>query len=128
VPALAISPWIPPGSVTSTVFDHTSIIKTILLRFCRGADGKIPNMGARVNHAEHLGPLLSLDRARAPEPVSAYQHLIDAIAAWRAEIVRERLELEAVAVPRPDDLHDLQQEVVAAKRRLRAEGLPEGQP
>ena len=33
VPALIVSPWIEPGSVSTTVFDHTSIIKTILLRF-----------------------------------------------------------------------------------------------
>ena len=34
VPALIVSPWVEPGSVSHTVFDHTSIIKTILLRFC----------------------------------------------------------------------------------------------
>jgi phospholipase C len=37
VPALIVSPWIEPGSVATTVFDHTSIIKTILLRFCPDA-------------------------------------------------------------------------------------------
>jgi phospholipase C len=30
-----ISPWIPRGAISSELFDHTSIIKTILLRFCR---------------------------------------------------------------------------------------------
>ncbi len=34
VPALIVSPWIEPRSVSHTLFDHTSIIKTILLRFC----------------------------------------------------------------------------------------------
>ena len=34
VPALIVSPWVEPRTVSSTVFDHTSIIKTILLRFC----------------------------------------------------------------------------------------------
>ena len=37
VPALIVSPWIEPGSVSHTLFDHTSIIKTILLRFCPDA-------------------------------------------------------------------------------------------
>ena len=37
VPALIVSPWIEPGSVSTTVFDHTSIIKTILLRFAPDA-------------------------------------------------------------------------------------------
>ena len=37
VPALIVSPWIEPGTVSTTVFDHTSIIKTILLRFAPDA-------------------------------------------------------------------------------------------
>ena len=37
VPAIIVSPWIEPRTVSSTLFDHTSIIKTILLRFCPGA-------------------------------------------------------------------------------------------
>ena len=40
VPALIVSPWIEPGSVSTTVFDHTSIIKTILLRFAPDALGQ----------------------------------------------------------------------------------------
>ena len=43
VPAIIVSPWIEPRTVSHTVFDHTSIIKTILQRFCpaglRSADG-----------------------------------------------------------------------------------------
>ncbi len=34
VPAIMVSPWVEPRSVSSTVFDHTSIIKSVLLRFC----------------------------------------------------------------------------------------------
>ena len=34
VPAIIVSPWIEPRTVSHTLFDHTSIIKTILLRFC----------------------------------------------------------------------------------------------
>ena len=37
VPALVVSPWAEPGSVSTTVFDHTSIIKTILQRFAPAA-------------------------------------------------------------------------------------------
>ena len=37
VPAIIVSPWIEPRTVSHTLFDHTSIIKTILLRFCPGA-------------------------------------------------------------------------------------------
>ena len=34
VPALIVSPRVQQRSVSKTLFDHTSIIKTILLRFC----------------------------------------------------------------------------------------------
>ena len=37
VPAFVISPWVAERQVAKTVFDHTSIIKTILARFCRKA-------------------------------------------------------------------------------------------
>jgi phospholipase C len=129
VPALVVSPWVPAKSTSDLVFDHTSIIKTILLRFCRSADGKFPDMGARVNNADHLGRLLTLPTARKAEPAEAYQRLVNKITAWRAEVIKGRLELDtAVEAPRPSELNDLQEEVLAARRRLRAAGLPEGQP
>src|SRR5689334_15275204 len=72
VPAMIVSPWVEPASVSHTLFDHTSIIKTILLRFC-AADlkhrdrrerlstwlrtGHPHYMGTRVAHANHLGEL-----------------------------------------------------------------------
>ena len=34
VPAIIVSPWIEPRTASHTLFDHTSIIKTILSRFC----------------------------------------------------------------------------------------------
>src|SRR3954452_10255932 len=77
VPALVISPWVAEGQVATTVFDHTSIIKTILARFCRKSDGTVPDMGARVRAAHHLGGLLSAPRARPAIPRSDYEHLID---------------------------------------------------
>ncbi len=55
VPAIVVSPWVGKQQVAKTVFDHTSIIKTILARFCRKPDGTVPDMGARVRAAEHLG-------------------------------------------------------------------------
>jgi phospholipase C len=35
VPALEISSWAGGRAVSHTVFDHTSILKTILFKFCR---------------------------------------------------------------------------------------------
>jgi phospholipase C len=131
VPALVVSPWVERASVTKTVFDHTSIIKTILLRFVRRPDGSIPDMGARVTHANHLGELLTLASPRPAPPLSTFQHLIDRAARRRSEIFRRRIEAPLVGdAPDPStaELNDLQQGIVAARRRLRAAGLPEGQP
>ena len=81
VPAIVVSPWVEPRTVSSTVFDHTSIIKTILLRFCPGrcASGLWPKRGGRrarlgpqypglrVAQASHLGELLTRSTPR-PAP------------------------------------------------------------
>ena len=45
VPAIVVSPWVEPRSVSSTIFDHTSIIKSILLRFCPGPWRTRPTAG-----------------------------------------------------------------------------------
>ncbi|MDP9279792.1 MAG: hypothetical protein M3P00_10265 [Gemmatimonadota bacterium] len=129
VPALIVSPWTQRSSVSNVVYDHTSIIKTILLRFCQRADGQIPNMGARVNHANHIGATLSLGTARKPTPLTAYRDVVDRITAWRSEVFRDRILAKPTTSPAdPTDLSDLQREVLAAKSELRARGLPEGQP
>lgn len=58
VPAFVISPWV-EATPTNIIFDHTSIIKTILAKFNNGI---IPDeYGERVKQANDLGPLLSKD-------------------------------------------------------------------
>ena len=85
VPAIIVSPWIEPRTVSHTVFDHTSIIKTILLRFCPGAlrraavrperrrqAGPGPQYpGMRVAQASHLGELLTRATPRPAPPRDA---------------------------------------------------------
>jgi phospholipase C len=128
VPALVVSPFTPRGSVSSTVYDHTSLIKTILLRFC-AKSGRVPDMGARVANANHLGDTLTLTQARPPTPAQAYRHAVDNITSWRAEVFRSRVLADPVTDPAdPLELNDLQQQVLAANERIRAEGLPIGQP
>jgi len=128
VPALVASPWTERASVSNVLYDHTSIIKTILLRFCM-KNGQIPDMGARVAHANHLGATLTLPKARPPTPLAAYREAVDHITAWRAEVFRSRMLMEPLTHPAdPGDLNDLQQQVLAAKRELRRRGLPEGHP
>jgi phospholipase C len=82
VPALIVSPWAESRVVSHTLFDHTSIIKTILLRFCpdaleepNGHHGPVARLanagrhvGTRVAQARDLGELLTRS---TPRPASA---------------------------------------------------------
>jgi len=70
VPAFIICPWVPAGvttrSVTPAVFDHTSILKTIINRFAP-RDPAI--MSDRMAFANDLFPLLTLDAPRRVPPL-----------------------------------------------------------
>jgi phospholipase C len=69
VPAFVVSPLVEPG-ICSTIFDHTTILKTILQRFCVRSDGTCPSMGDRTDNAHSLWPLLRLERPQAePAPL-----------------------------------------------------------
>lgn len=75
VPAFLISPWVKKGDVSHVVYDHTSILKTILQRFLRFPNGGTPSMHARVDDAAGLWDELSEANARvnctpAPMPVA----------------------------------------------------------
>ena len=63
-----MSAWVPPGSVTNGTYDHTSLLATILRRFCKAADGSVPSMGKRTDAAADLGSLLTLTAPRTPPP------------------------------------------------------------
>ncbi|MGO9220141.1 MAG: alkaline phosphatase family protein [Streptosporangiaceae bacterium] len=70
VPAIIVSPWIEPRTVSHTMFDHTSIIKTILSRFCPQGP-ETDAVGRR--KASQAGPALSrlADRPGQPSRGSA---------------------------------------------------------
>jgi len=61
VPAIAISPWVTPGSVfgSGTYFDHTSILKTIARRFL---STNPPYLGRRYAAANDLSVVLRTER------------------------------------------------------------------
>ena len=106
MPALVVSPFTERASVSDVLYDHTSIIKTILLRFCK-TNGQIPDMGARVRHANHLGSTLALAKARPPTPLKAFREAVDRITSWRADVFRSRVLMEALTTPAdPTDLSD----------------------
>jgi phospholipase C len=135
VPAIIVSPWIEPGSVSSTLFDHTSIIKTILQRFCpqalRAAQGQArrPSLGAqhpglRVVRASHLGELLN---RTTPRPAPQRGELLERAAARAARSGAGAAEAgDHAATDRP--LNDLQKSVLAAAHELRRRGHPATAP
>ena len=122
VPALVISPWVGERQVSTTVFDHTSIIKTILARFCRKPDGTVRDMGARVRAAEHLGGLLGSANPRTAIPRSDYQNLTSQAHAWQEAGAPYRIvSTEEGIVAPPAELNDFQEEFLAARQTLLAE-------
>ena len=137
VPALIVSPWVQPRSVSKTLFDHTSIIKTIMLRFC-AADLEHRNrregmsawlraghpryLGTRVAHANDLGELLA---NATPRPAPARHGLIADAAARAAEPLAPGADEHEPDRPPPTDL---QKRFAAATSLLGSRGHPAGQP
>jgi phospholipase C len=115
VPALVMSPWVEPGVPSHIRFDHTSVLKTMLVRFCQRG-GVLPDMGARVQAANDLGPLLSRTTPRV-QPL------------WLPRMVVRKPTTEALrregipeaALLQPTELQRLLQEL---KRECVAAGVP----
>jgi len=130
VPALVIGPRV-KRQVSHSLFDHTSLIRTILLRFAADPDGAIEQMGRRVANARHLGELLGEDpRTDIPGPEEPRAQ----IDAWRVQARAQRRGSEAGASPAPDGagrpftLHDFQEDFVRFALAMRATGLKHGEP
>jgi phospholipase C len=131
VPALVISPWVKRRDVWKGTLDHTSIIKTILARFCRKADGTIPDMGTRVRQADHLGMLLKAPRARRANPLTEYEDLLAASKSWveRLNQTGVQLHLDGALAGAPDftdfqrDFYGMKRELLAARTQVKAAGL-----
>jgi phospholipase C len=126
VPAFIVSPLVEPGTVSHQLFDHTSLIRTILLRFAPDA---AEAMGLRVSNANHLGHLLTRD---TPAPVASYDSLVTRLASLRAAGAAAA----KLAPPAPSDgeappaLKGFPAEMALAATRLRADqgGVPAGRP
>ncbi len=132
VPALLVSPLVARATTSSTVlgrdahFDHTSILKTILTRFC-ASDGQIPAMSERVAAANHLGHLLTADgqaRTQVPDHGDLAQQFVD----WRTGWSQARFGDPIAAGGRPTALTDFQTGFYEMARLLRRSGLPAGHP
>jgi phospholipase C len=135
VPAIIVSPWTEPGTVSHTVFDHTSIIKTILARFCPQTLRQPPTRvaqarrgpqdpGLRTARASHLGELLTRD---APRPAPSRDALVRQAAARTTPAPISQPEPGSpAAADRP--LNDLQQRILTLTRELRKRGHPPNTP
>ena len=135
VPAIIVSPWIEPRTVSHTLFDHASIIKTILLRFCPQAlNEPQPNIrsrarmgpqypGVRVARAAHLGQLLTRS---TPRPAPPRDDLVRQAAARAARTETSTLPGRRAGAGHP--LNDLQKSMLAATRKLRSDGHPADAP
>ena len=67
VPAFVISPYVSAGAISRTIFDHTSILKSILVHNRARLPGSVlGSFGPRVNAAAHLGQALDRDTPRQP--------------------------------------------------------------
>jgi len=129
VPALVVSPWVEPRAVSHELFDHTSLIKTILARFCAGPDGALPDMGARVAAANHLGALLTRSEPRSDHAQShGLQGLVERFHEHRIEALLRRLLHPNEPPEPPQQLDELKSGIAAAARELRRQGLPAAHP
>ena len=140
--AFVISPWVKPGSVSHTLFDHASIPKTILRVFCpteleaQSQAGGVAHrretrhpraLSRRVADAADLGELLTLNN---PRPAPDRSALVDWFAAEQASRARQLLE-DPAGVLRKATAHsltDLQSGLLAAHRHLHDHGHPLDHP
>ena len=97
VPALVIGPRV-RKFVNHQFFEHTTLMKTILLRFAPDPETAIKQMGARVERAEHLGVVLG-DEPRSD--IADHEDLFPVLEKWRTE-AREERRAEDTAKPAPD--------------------------
>jgi phospholipase C len=131
VPALLVSPLVKAGSSSTGLlggefhFDHTSILKTILTRFC-SAEGRIPAMTARVAAANHLGHLLADGPPR--RTVADHSDLSAGMACWQQKWVAGRYADPSATGGPPARLTEFQSGFYDLARLLRRAGLPGGHP
>ena len=123
-----------PGSRSGKA-DHTSIIKTILLRFCPqalheqqptiGSRAKLGPQypGMRVVQATHLGELLTRSTSRPAPPRDA---LVRQAAARAARTETSSLPGRRGGGDHP--LNELQKSILAATHKLRSDGHPTDAP
>lgn len=138
VPAIVIGPRVENG-VCKRVFDHTTLISTILRCFAEDVEKAIGAMPRRVGRAAHLGDVLeaeprveAMDMATLRKEIAAAREKLDA----QRKVARERRRgRDGSPSPEADggagrrqDLHDWQEEFLGFALTMRDAGLPPGHP
>jgi phospholipase C len=130
VPALVIGPRV-RNEVCHAFFDHTTLMKTILLRFAPDPDAAIAQMGPRVQRAQHLGVVLDDSPSERPD----HEHLFARFDEWRNDARAERR--ASVRGQRAKSFDgagqnwqptQLQREFSEFVLAMREQGLPAGRP
>lgn len=133
VPALVISPWVEAGSVSHQVFDHTSMLKTVINRFL-APRGMVPDMGERVAAASDLGALLTRTTPRTDckpalgveiNNTSVYPLTFSNVAGLTG---LKSLAESGIAAGAPTlEATDMQMEMLELREKAIAAGVPEDQ-
>ncbi|HET9675925.1 MAG TPA: alkaline phosphatase family protein, partial [Solirubrobacterales bacterium] len=132
VPALVVGPRV-KNFVCHEVFDHTSLIATILQRFAANPEHALRAMPERVQMTKqkHLGLMLESEPRR---DIAPHAELHDEMVEWRKQARQERRAGDGKASPsfdgagHPLELHDFQREFAQFALAMRDAGLPPGQP
>jgi phospholipase C len=130
VPGLVISPLVEPHTVSHTLFDHSSIVKTILQRFAPDKLDAMTEGGAhRLPFADHLGRLLTREEPHAEPSVEEVRKMEQAQEAWRVSQALERAQAATPTAPEPGRVRGFPAEYMAASRLLREDGrIPAAHP
>jgi len=138
VPAIVLGPRV-QNTVCKHVFDHTTLIKTMLLRFAADPEKAIAALPARVRRAPNLGMLL--EKEPRPEVCDADRLEADIAGArkqldeWRRQARERRRAKDGEPSDEPDggagqkqELLDWQEQFLGFALTMRDQGLPPGQP
>lgn len=129
VPALVVGPRV-RKHVSHELFEHTSLIATILRRFADDPEQALAAMPPRVRNAPHLGALLE---AEPRTDIEGREALREQMAEWRKAARKVRRGGNSPS-PAGDgaghelELHDFQEEFVKFVFAMREMGLPPNQP
>lgn len=135
VPAVIVSPWVKPASVSHTVYDHASVVRTVFRVFdlagqLTDRDGKAASLDALVEGtvqsptpAAAPPAIMPTELMSAPETAPPYVRTLDAFARIAAQVHHALRMHQAAPDLTPHELHAVIETANADLSGL--EGLPQ---